>query len=164
MHLSFHSCKIAEIYPSPGLQKSRLLFCKHRFCSQKSREGSWHPGASERGRGQAKVKPKPQGFGDRGFPAGALCFFLLSLLEGRAAPGRKSAEVSLKFLDMAQWHKILRACRKGAAKTIPLARKPNGARSPDAHGEIWAHREYLPYAGHLTQYCQTGFPTSNWVR
>lgn len=45
--LNFHSGKIADIYPSPGLQKSRLLFCKHHFALRglfKSREGSWHPG------------------------------------------------------------------------------------------------------------------------
>lgn len=56
----------AEIYPSPGLQKSRLLFCKHQSVVrglQTSREGRWRPAASERGRGQAKVKPKAQGFG-----------------------------------------------------------------------------------------------------
>lgn len=29
MLLNFHSTKIAEIYPSPWFQKSRLLFCKH---------------------------------------------------------------------------------------------------------------------------------------
>ena len=28
MHLNFHSSKIAEVYPSNGLQKSSLLFCK----------------------------------------------------------------------------------------------------------------------------------------
>lgn len=64
--LNFHSSKIADIYPSPGLQKSRLLFCKHPVSLGErgwleSREGSWLYRASKRSRGQAKMKPEDPG-------------------------------------------------------------------------------------------------------
>lgn len=59
MHLNFHSSKIAEVYPSPGLQKSSLLFCKLPRVLKlllKCRGGSWLPGAFERGRGQDRME------------------------------------------------------------------------------------------------------------
>lgn len=64
MLLSFHSRKIAEIYPSPGLQKSRLLFYKHPVLLSRGCLGAaktvGFPG-HQRGRGQVSVKPKALG-------------------------------------------------------------------------------------------------------
>lgn len=89
---------------------------------------------------------------------------LLPFPEGRSPQGRELAEVSLKFLDMAQWHKILRVCGKATAEIILLPRKLNNSRSPDACGVIRAHREHSHDAGLVTQHCQTDSLTSKWVR
>lgn len=116
---SFRTAKIAGMSPSPGLQKSRLLFCKHRSVLRglltSEEERRW-AAFSDRGRGQAKVKSKGQSFGERGCPDRAgpegtsqhwsSEFLLLPLPKGKSAQGRKSAEASLQGLDMAQWHQI----------------------------------------------------------
>lgn len=119
MLLNFHKSKRAEIYPSPGLQKSRLLLQAPYFAVRgllKNREGSGLPGASERGRGQAKVKPKAQVYRDRDCPDRASDLSLPPLPEKRSAQEGESADVSLKFLDMAQRHRILRVCGKETVK------------------------------------------------
>ena len=177
MLLNFHSTKITEIYPSPCLQKSRLLFCKHPvFLSRgclRAREAVGSLGHLREAEGRSGWSQKPslegkrlsrQGCGRGTSQHRGLWSLLASQPRRRISPRKgisRGLPENFRHGSVAQdW----RVCGKAATKTILLPGKLNTARSPDACGVIWAHREDSPDAGHLTQHCQMGFPTSKWVR
>lgn len=141
--LNFHSSKIAEIYPSPGLQKSRLLFCKHLVSLgerrwHESREGSWLSGASERSRGQAKVKPKAPGLeGGRrsrqswgqGAPQHKSLRSLLASSPRRQVSLRKGIRGLPEIFRHGSVAQDLRVCGKVQLKSFYCPEKFNTARS-----------------------------------
>lgn len=131
------------------------------------------PGASERSRGQAKVKPEAPGLeGGRrsrqSWGQGALQHKSLRWLLASSPRRQVSLRKGIRDLPEIFRHGLvaqdLSVCGKMQLKSCYCPEKIPYCQAPDACGVTWAHREGSSDAGHLTQHGQTGFPTSKWAR
>lgn len=96
---NFHCSKIAEIYPSLGLQKSRLLFCKHPVfysggVGLKAGEAAGSLGHLGEAEGRPERSPKPHALWERSCEgrAGAQGRPALGPLTSPCSPSQKAGQ------------------------------------------------------------------------